>query len=115
MCRADNHTVMSSTVSLWTARIKDLQDPALVANAVPASAVKALLQALSKLEQQPPLPNAAWQKLVQDFQVSCAGVLAWRQGGLVFDSQPGKYSAVVQPLEAARDFVWRGFVVWLAA
>jgi hypothetical protein len=65
---------MSSTVSLWAACIKDLQDQTFVEDDVPPSAVKALLQASSKLEQQPPLPSAAWKKLVQDVQVNCAGM-----------------------------------------
>jgi hypothetical protein len=70
------HTVMANAaVSLWTACIKDLQTSTHAAGAVPASTVKALVKSLNKLEQQPPLPHAAWKKLVQDVQVNCAGMV----------------------------------------
>jgi hypothetical protein len=71
----------NAAASLWTTCIKDLQTPAFAAGAVPASAVKALAKSLSKLEQQPPLPHAAWKKLVQDVQVKCADMDAGQWHG----------------------------------
>jgi hypothetical protein len=68
----------NAAVSLWMACIKDLQNLVIAAGAAPASAVKAMLKCLNKLEHQPPLPHAAWKKLVQDVQVNCADVGAGR-------------------------------------
>jgi hypothetical protein len=76
----------NAAVSLWTACIRDLENPALAAGAVPASAVpvsavKAMLKCLNKLRKQPPLPHAAWKKLVQDVQVKHADLGAGRWHG----------------------------------
>jgi hypothetical protein len=59
-------------ITCWTACLKELQrlaDAAVIAQ----TEVRALGVALEELSQQPqPLPHAAWKKLVQDVQVTCA-------------------------------------------
>jgi hypothetical protein len=61
----------NAVVASWTACIKGLQQLTNRASDTDASAaaVDAIRQRMETLNQQPPLPNAIWKKLVQDVQV----------------------------------------------
>ena len=64
------HTVMANAVvASWTACIKELQRLTDRVGDADAAAVAGLRQRLENIQQQPPLPNAVWKKLVQDVQV----------------------------------------------
>jgi hypothetical protein len=63
-------------ITAWTVCIKQLQRLA-DATDVSETKVQTFSDALEVLGQQPnPLPHAAWKKLVQDVQVTCADTLA---------------------------------------
>jgi hypothetical protein len=69
-----------AAVSAWTACIKDLQQLVDSAPGVPGNTYtlpdqdcplqNKIARCVKKLHQQPPLPHAAWKKLVQDVQVT---------------------------------------------
>lgn len=79
LCRpncCNNQPVMSkAVVASWMACIKELQK-LVTASAADAGATEAFRQRLQQLDGQPPLPHAAWKKLVQDVQVE-PGMDAW--------------------------------------
>jgi hypothetical protein len=62
-------------VASWTACIKELQDAVNtdwqgVSVAETADALRAVVLRVKRLREQPPLPHAAWKRLVHDVQVS---------------------------------------------
>jgi hypothetical protein len=59
----------SAVVASWSACIKDLQQLIDRAAEPPAGEGAALTRRIQNLFLPPPLPNAAWKKLVQDVQV----------------------------------------------
>ena len=72
----------NAAVASWTACVKELQELA----AAPSVAQRdgdAVLQRVEKLQDQPPLPHAAWKRLAQDVQVrqadNCRRGNAWQQ------------------------------------
>jgi hypothetical protein len=72
-----------AVVAAWAACVKDLQQQVAAACASsppPGSIITQASQEFSssmrrvmKLKEQPPLPHAAWKKLVHDVQVMCWG------------------------------------------
>jgi hypothetical protein len=78
-------------VAAWAACVKDLQvqlqQQVAAISASPtaptgiithvSSDFSSLLGRFTKLKEQPPLPHAAWKKLVQDVQVMCWGTQPW--------------------------------------
>jgi hypothetical protein len=65
----------NSVVASWTVCIKELQRLMDAADATdpPAAEVEAFTKRIDKLQKQPPMPHAAWKKLVQDAKVMHAG------------------------------------------
>lgn len=65
----------------------------------PAAEVEALTKRIDKLYQQPPLPHAAWKKLVQDVQVMHADMHMHRLigGGWAKTVMPQKHTSQPQP------------------
>jgi hypothetical protein len=57
-------------IAAWTACIKELQGLANTAVADQPDAVFQAMQHVEQLDQQQPLPHAAWKRLVQDVQVN---------------------------------------------
>jgi hypothetical protein len=78
-----------SVVAAWSACVKDLQQLVATASAsTPAAGaptntcasneIISFKQSMNKLEEQPPLPHAAWKKLAQEVQVIC-----WLQAPII--------------------------------
>jgi hypothetical protein len=63
----------NAVVASWKACIKELQDAVNTdwqdLYEVEAGILRAFVERVRQLEQQPPLPHAAWKRLVQDVQV----------------------------------------------
>lgn len=71
LCRPDNRTAMATTaVAAWTACIKEMQQLLNTEGALQRDAYTALVISVAGLQKQPPLPHAAWKRLVQDVQVT---------------------------------------------
>jgi hypothetical protein len=70
----------NAAVAGWTACIKELQQQLGATGPVRADDFSAFSKRVTALEQQLPLPHAAWKRLVQDVQVKHADVLGCQAG-----------------------------------
>jgi hypothetical protein len=85
-----------AVVAAWAACVEGLQQQVAAASAstpAPGSIMtqaskefSSLMQRIIRLQDQPPMPHAAWKKLVQDVQVMC---WACHHGGSSYLGTPG--------------------------
>jgi hypothetical protein len=100
----------NAVVAAWTACIKDLEQHLGAAASAPPGAPSSihetrkqeLIDSVLRLQKQPPLPHAAWKRLVQDVKVwdllgchtSCDMCTAERRAALCFIGFRGVCSPV---------------------